>query len=517
MVDGENEMPTAHVAIDLGASSGRAIVGLLGSDPITVELHEVHRFEHHPCPTPAGPVWDLTGIWLNVLEGLKSAGQYCRENDVELQSIGVDTWGVDWTLVGKSGELLGLPHCYRDPQNEAAMNWVLKRVGGREKLYERTGIQLMPINSLFQVAARFKQEPQLLEMAHRLLFIPDLFHFWLSGEMTNERTIASTSSMLDLKTGDWDIGLMEMLEIPAHVLGPIIEPGQPVGQLRDEVAKATGLSKNLQVIAPGTHDTASAVAAVPAETNSDLGAGTWAYLSSGTWSLLGVELEQSFASDQACAAPFTNELGLSGTTRFLKNIAGLWLIQELRRERIEQGEEIGFGELVDQARNAEPFRTLIDPAASQFAAPGEMAEKIRRFANETEQPEPETLGDLVRCCLDSLALSYRRTVDLLESVLDIKIDVLHIVGGGINNTLLNEITAATMKRQVICGPVEATAIGNVLTQAMGCGAITDLTAIRSVVAQSFKPTCYHPDELDSDVVLTDDVYAAYCQLVDPSA
>lgn len=504
-------MSTAYLAIDLGASSGRAIVGLIAGNPSVVELEEVHRFAHHPCPTPSGPVWDLTGIWLNVLEGLKQGAAWCRDNDVQLQSIGVDTWGVDWALVGKSGELLGLPHCYRDPQNEAAMQRVLESVGGTEKLYERTGIQLMTINSLFQVAARLEREPGLFDSAYRLMFIPDLFHFWLSGEMTTERTIASTSGMLALETGDWDLELMQRLGIPTHMLGPIIDPGEVIGTLRDEIADSTGLSSEVKIIAPGSHDTASAVAAVPfVDQESATG---WAYLSSGTWSLLGTELVESFASAESCEVPFTNELGLSGTTRFLKNIAGLWLVQEIRREQIAQGEEISFAELAELATHAEPFRTLINPNAPQFAAPGDMAEKIRAFALETEQPEPESLGDLVRCCLDSLGLCYRQTVDMLELVLDKKIDVLHIVGGGTNNKLLNQITSATMQRPVICGPVEATAIGNVLTQAMGCGELDGLQQIRELVARSFELETFEPDDPDSDLVATEEIFTRYRELL----
>ncbi|MFK7769584.1 MAG: rhamnulokinase family protein [Mariniblastus sp.] len=505
---------SAHLAIDLGASSGRAIVGLLGGKRPKIRLEEVHRFEHHPCSTPAGPVWDLTGIWLNIVEGMKAAAALCEENKVELRSIGVDTWGVDWALVGKSGELLGLPHCYRDPQNEASVKKVLKKVGGNKGLYARAGIQLMPINSIFQIAARFQKEPGLFESAERLLFMPDLFHFWLSGEMTTERTIASTSSMLALDSGEWDFELIEMLGLPKKVFGPLIDPGEKVGTIRQELADMTGLSDDVKVIAPGAHDTASAIAAVPfvGEKDPDSKA-NWAYISSGTWSLLGAELQESFASNESREVPFTNELGLDGTTRFLKNIAGLWLVQELRREILEQGEEISFAELAEQATAAEPFRTLINPNAPQFASPGNMAGKIREFALETEQPEPETLGDLVRCCLDSLALCYRQTVDSLESVLDTKIKVLHIVGGGTNNKLLNEITAATMERPVICGPVEATAIGNVLTQAMGCGEIANLREIREVVARSFELESYQPDDVDEDLKVPKEVLELYKQLI----
>ncbi len=502
-------MSSAHLAIDLGASSGRAIIGLLRGDPAVVELEEVHRFEHHPCPTPAGPVWDLTGIWLNVLEGIRQAAAWCRENNVQLRSVGVDTWGVDWALVGKSGELLALPHCYRDPQNHEAMEKSLEIVGGREALYARTGIQLMQINSLFQVVARNTREPELVAATHRLMFVPDLFHFWLSGEMTTERTIASTSGMLALETGDWDFELMEQLNIPTEMLGPIIDPGDVIGNIRQEVAEVTGVEADIKVIAPGSHDTASAVAAVPVDPS--LSDAEWAYLSSGTWSLLGAELAQSFASEKSCAAPFTNELGLSGTTRFLKNIAGLWLVQELRREELESGREISYAEMAEQAAEVSAFRTLIDPNASQFAAPGNMAGKIREFAEVTGQPLPETLGELVRCCLDSLALCYRETVDLLEDILGQPIKVLYIVGGGANNRLLTEITATVMQRPVSAGPTEATAIGNVLIQALGCGVLADRIQIRDVVSRSFEPEVFLPE--NSSITMEDSVYARYREIL----
>lgn len=502
-------MSNAHLAIDLGASSGRAIVGLLRGNPAVLELEEVHRFEHHPCPTPAGPVWDLTGIWLNVLEGIRLAADWCRENDFRLRSIGVDAWGVDWALVGKSGELLALPHCYRDPQNYEAMEKVLEVVGGREALYARTGIQLMQINSLFQVVARNTREPELVAAAHRLLFVPDLFHFWLSGEMTTERTIASTSGMLALETGDWDFQLMEQLNLPTGMLGSIIDPGDVVGNVREEISEATGVRPDVKVIAPGAHDTASAVAAVPVDPS--LGDAQWAYLSSGTWSLLGAELSQSFASEKSCDAPFTNELGLAGTTRFLKNIAGLWLVQELRREELDAGREISYAEMAEQASAAVAFRTLIDPNAAQFAAPGNMAGKIKEFAEATGQPLPATLGELVRCCLDSLALCYRETVDLLEDILGQPIEVLYIVGGGANNRLLTEITATVMQRPVSAGPTEATAIGNVLTQALGCGTLVDRFQIREVVSRSFEPEFFLPE--NSSITMEESVYSQYRKIL----
>ncbi|MDZ4656036.1 MAG: rhamnulokinase family protein [Bythopirellula sp.] len=470
----------AHLSIDLGASSGRAMIGVLSGEPQWLQLAEVHRFEHHSCPTPTGPVWDLTGIWQNILTGLRAAAVWCKANQAELRSVGVDTWGVDWALVGKSGELLALPHCYRDPQNDAACERVLERIGGFEKLYARTGIQLMSLNTLFQVAARHEREPRLFDVAERLLFLPDLFHYWLSGELSTERTIASTSSMLDVHTCQWDGELMNQLRLPTHILGPITEPGTNIGCVRAELAAATGVPKSLRVILPPSHDTASAVAAVPA-----VGDRSWAYLSSGTWSLLGAEIAKPIATDEARQVPFTNERGIDGTVRFLKNIAGLWLVQELRREWDLQGERRDYSELIREAEQAEPHRTLIDPNHAEFVSPGNMAEKIRQFARDTNQPVPETVGQLIRCCLESLANCYRQTTDQLEAVLGRPIEVLHLVGGGTQNHLLNRLTAEALGRPVICGPVEATAIGNVLVQALGCGEIADRAELRTIVARSF--------------------------------
>ncbi len=481
-------MSLAHLAIDLGASSGRAIVGLLEGDPLKLRLEEVHRFEHSSCPTPVGPVWDLTGIWLNVLNGLRSADTWCRENGAELKSVGVDTWGVDWTLLGASGEVLGVPHCYRDPQNEAACQRVLDQLGGFDHLYQRTGIQLMPFNTLFQVAARFVAEPKMFDAAARLVFLPDLLHYWLSGELSTERSIASTSSMLDVETGQWDFELLEKLGVPTHMLGPIVEPGTAIGCLREEIAQATGAPDTLQVILPAAHDTASAVAAVPAT-----GDAKWAYLSSGTWSLVGVELDKPITSKAALSVPVTNERGASGTIRLLKNIGGLWLVQELRRELREQGQSIEFSEMVQEARQSPAGRTIIDPNYAEFASPGNMADKIRKFSQQTKQPKPETTGQLVRCCLESLALCYQATLEQLESVLGNPLDVLHIVGGGTQNELLNEFAAAAVQRPVITGPIEATAIGNLLVQAMGCGELTGLKQLRQIVVDSFPLTTAKPD------------------------
>ena len=454
-----------------------------------MELQEVHRFEHFGNPTPVGPVWNLTGIWADILQSLKLATIYCEENSIDLKSIGVDTWGVDWALLGRSGELLSLPHCYRDPQNESAQHRVLEKIGGAERLYERTGIQLMAINTLFQFAARFDKEPELFTAARHLIFIPDLFHFWLSGEVTVERTIASTSGMLNVETGDWDRDLLHEIGLPTHLLGSIIDPGTLVGGLRRELIELTGAPADLQVIAPAGHDTGAAVAAIPAED----GATDWAYLSSGTWSLLGAELTKPLATPEAGAIPFTNERGIDSTIRFLKNITGLWMVQELRREINENEEnDYTFAQLMEKANLADPFRTLVDPNYKEFLAPGKMAEKMRNFATETGQPMPETVGDLIRCALESLALCYADTLHSLETLLDRKFSTLHIVGGGSKNDLLNQMTANALGHAVICGPAEATAIGNVLIQAIGSGSLGGLSDLRGVVHRSFDPLRIEP-------------------------
>jgi rhamnulokinase len=482
-------MATLHLAFDLGASSGRAIGGKLEGGRLSVE--ELHRFEHHPSPTPQGPVWDLTGLWLNILEGLRKGAEWSRQTQLPLTSVGVDTWGVDWCLIGESGELLGLPHCYRDPANNAACQDVLARVGGARNLYSRNGIQLLPFNSLFQLAARYAAEPKMFAAAERLLFLPDLFHYWLSGNAVVESTIASTSALLKLDGQSWDRELLESLGIPHHFLGKIVPPGTEVGKLRLELAERCQLSPEVRVVSPGSHDTAAAVAAVP-----HLGEmPNWAYLSSGTWSLLGAELDAPLVSDASFATPFTNELGVGGKVRFLKNIAGLWLVQELKRDFESRGKMYDFSHFVELAREAEPFRTLVNPNLPLFATPGQMIGKIQQVAKETGQPVPESAGELVRCCLESLALLYRETLDRLEAVLGHSLEKLYIVGGGVQNQLLNELTVAAVERPVVCGPSEATAIGNLLVQALGCGAIGSLRELREVVANSIEIREYCPSLL----------------------
>jgi len=503
----EAETLSTHLAIDLGASSGRAIIGVIQgankteekttdgktTDGKTLRIEELHRFEHIGQPTPVGPVWNLTDIWRNIIEGMKSAASYCSAHDLNLSSVGVDCWGVDWALLGQSGELLSMPHCYRDPQNDAIHQRILEKIGGFEWLYGRTGIQLMAINTIFQISARYEKEPKLFDAAAQFVFIPDLFHYWISGEVAVERTVASTSALLNIQTQDWDRELIERLGIPQHLFGSIADAGTKIGHVREAVLKATGLTGDIAVVLPASHDTASAIAAVPAKSNTN-----WAYLSSGTWSLLGAELAQPVTTKEACEFPFTNELGVNGTVRFLKNITGLWIIQELRRDCAdENGNMPDFSEMMQQAENAEAFQVLFDTAAPQFLQAGEMSKKIADYGVRSGQAELRETGEFVRSSLESLALCYRDTLKRLEDVLGQTFDTLHVVGGGCQSVLLNQFIADAIDCEIICGPVESTAIGNVMVQAMGFGTVEGLDELRAIVRNSFDPQVVTPSSAKS--------------------
>lgn len=479
-----------YVAFDLGAESGRAMLAVLSNDKL--ELTEAHRFPNAPQRLPSGLHWDLTGLWANLVEGLRECGKLAREKKVKLVSLGVDTWGVDYGLIGAGGELLGIPFAYRDARNAPAMEATLKKLGGK-KLYDATGISSMPFNTLFQLVAAKEREPGLLTLANaggRLLFMPDLLHYFFSGAPAVEATIASTSQMIDPRTGKWAVGLLKGLGLPTRALGKIVPAGTRVGTLRAEIAADAGVDE-IGVIVPGSHDTASAVAAVPADESRGK---NWAYLSSGTWSLMGVELDKPMLGDKAREAGFTNERGVGGKIRFLKNIAGLWLVQECRRDFARRGREFSYQQLADLAARAEPFRTLIDPGYAPFASPGEMPAKIAQFAGKTGQKAPSSPGQFVRACLESLALTYRRTLGGIESLTGRHVAVLHIVGGGGRNTLLNQMTADAIGRRVVVGPYEATAVGNALTQAIGAGKVRGLAHLRAIVRESFDPVTYEPRE-----------------------
>jgi rhamnulokinase len=494
-------MTSGYIAIDLGAESGRVIVGVLDGERLRLE--EVHRFLHEPVWLPTGLHWNIIGIWQEIITGLRRAAEWGRTNRVEFASVGVDTWGVDWALLDKAGDLVGLPHAYRDPRNNAAYDAVVAKLGA-DRIYRTTGIQFMPINSLYSLYAHKAADPNAFAAVEQLLFVPDLLHYWLSGGRMIEATIASTSQMIDCHSGDWAREMLAELDLPTNILRSISPPGTVVGKLRAKLAEDTGLSANLQVVAPATHDTASAVAAVPSADESN-----WCYLSSGTWSLLGAELDGPCASAEAQAASFTNELGVAGKFRFLNNIAGLWLVQECRRDFARRGQEFDYPTLTHLAGESYPFQTLIDPAHPSFHSPGNMLQKIDEFAVATGQPVPESPGQFIRCCLESLALCYRDKLTTLESVLGKQFDVMHIVGGGGKNVLLSQMTADATDRRVVVGPYEATAMGNLLVQGIANGQVRDLSHLRRVVSDSFELTTYEPHN-DTNWDAAADRFAKVC-------
>lgn len=498
-------MSKAFIAIDLGAESGRVIVVTLNEGQ--VEFSEVHRFPNSVIHLPSGLHWNIPELWREIVEGLKQAADWCAASSHQPISVGVDTWGVDWSLVSTGGELCGLPHAYRDARNGAAFDRVVQKLG-MEQIYQATGIQLMQINSLYSLNAQFVADPTLVQHADRLMFIPDLLHYWLSGQSSCEHTIASTSQMLNVHTGEWAVEILEALGMPTHICKPVTQPATSLGSILPELAEQTGLPATVQVVLPPSHDTAAAVAAVPAEPGSN-----WLYISSGTWSLLGAELTDPCVSAAAQAAMFTNEVGVNGTIRFLKNIAGLWLVQQCRADLNENNQEFSYAELTEAAEKSQPFRTLLNPQFPPLSLPGGMLDKINVYARGTGQPECQNPGQYIRCCLESLAMAYRQNVELLESVLNRKFECIHVVGGGGRNSLLNQLTADVVGKRVVVGPFEATAVGNGLVQAMACGEIADLSELRQVVRNSFELETYQPNSSDS----IQSTYERYCQLpIDPA-
>jgi sugar (pentulose or hexulose) kinase len=468
------------LAFDFGAESGRSILATLDAGKLS--LNQTHRFANPNGSMNGTLQWDLLGQWEQIKAGLRETAKVLDGKlDGPLSGIAVDTWGVDYGLLGADGAILGNPVCYRDTRTDGMMDHAFSIVPKRE-LYEQTGLQFMPFNTLFQLLAQVKRGSSTLASASTLLFVPDLFNYLLTGVARAEFSIASTSQMIDPRTGQWEIDLLKKLGIPTQILPPIIASGTMLGPLLDSVVKDCGISGD--VIATTGHDTASAVAAVPAE------GGNWAYLSSGTWSLMGVELERPLINDKSFAYNYTNEGGINGTTRFLKNIMGLWLVQECRREFEKQGRSYDYATLTKMAAESEPFVSLVSATDNRFLTPGQIPQKIAEFCSSTGQPVPKDDGAFIRCCLDSLALEYRKTIDGLEDVLGKKLDVLHIVGGGTQNELLNQLTADATRKTVITGPIEATAIGNVIVQAMAVGAIKNLDEARRIVkASSEMKTC----------------------------
>ena len=465
-------------AVDLGAQSGRVAVGQF--DGSRLALHEAHRFDNGPVSHGGSLRWDVERLRGDILDGLRAAGRVAS-----VDSLAVDSWAVDFGLLDSADELVEPPMHYRDARRAAAVPRVFGRIPARE-LYQRTGIQLLPINTIYELAAMADERDPALEAASTLLLIPDLFHFWLCGSKTSELTNATTTQCYDPVAGGWATDLLERLDIPTTVFPEIVAPGTPLAPLSPGVAEQTGLGRAL-VIAVATHDTGSAVAGVPLADDSSV------FLSIGTWSLVGVEVDAPVIGDESFAANLTNEGGVAGTFRLLRNITGLWLLDECRRQWAAEGTQVGYDELVALAASAPAFVAFVDPNAATFLEPGDMPSRIRAFCRETGQPEPAGVGETVRCVLESLALKHAETIRLLDSITGSTPSTLNVVGGGARNALLCAWTASAAGLPVLAGPEEATLVGNLLVQAMALGEIGSLREARDVVRASFAPVVYEPE------------------------
>lgn len=481
-----------YAAADLGATSGRVIVGTVGDG--TLALEEVHRFPNTPLRLPTGLHWDLPALYQGVLDGLRAAGRVAGRDGGPLRSLGVDTWAVDHGLLDADGALLGLPYHYRDGRT-AGMAAEIHAVCGARELYATTGLQQLPINTVFQLAAA--RTTASWPAARTLLLVPDLLVYWLSGTLGAEETNASTTGLFDATRGEWAGELIEQLGLDRGLFPPLRRVGQHAGTLLPHVAEATGLPEHTPVTTVASHDTASAVAAVPA-VGADFG-----YVSCGTWSLAGLELDAPVLGEESREANFTNERGVDGTIRYLRNIMGLWLLEECRRtwartepggaepaEPAQPADELG--ELLSRAAQAEPFATVIDPDDPVFLPPGDMPARIAEAARRTGQPAPADRAATVRCVLESLALAHRSTLREAARLSGRRIGRVHLVGGGSRNELLCQWTADATGLPVSAGPAEATALGNILLQARADGAVGDMSGMRELVARTQDVRHYRP-------------------------
>lgn len=468
------------LALDLGAESGRGIIGSLGGGKLGLEV--VHRF-------PTGATRVGSSLYLDALrlfDEMKRCLKTAAKTEGGLAGVGIDTWGVDYALLGRGDVLLGNPHLYRDPRTDGIMEEAFKRAPA-EEIYRHTGAQLMQINTLYQLFSMVVTQSPILEAAETILLLPNLFSFWLSGIKVAEFTHASTSQCYSPSTRDWAWEVLKKLDIPTKIFPEIVQPGTMLGPLLPEVAEETG-AQNVPVILAASHDTASAIVAVPTTTEN------YMFISSGTWSVTGMETSEPVVVDSARAGNFANEGCFGGHLRLVKNIMGLWLVQESRRTWAGEGEELSYDEITRLAAGAQPFKCLIDPDDASFLPPGDMPGRVREFCRKTGQPIPETKGEVIRTILESLALRYRWTADRLEQLTGRSIDVIHIVGGGGQNKLLCQFTADASRRPVIAGPVEATAAGNVLVQAIAVGKIGSLAEARQIVRDSFDLDRFEPGD-----------------------
>lgn len=487
-------MRNHFLAIDLGASSGRAILGSFEQGAFSMK--EISRFPNTIQKVQGKLYWDVYALHRSVLEALR----YCVREQIELTSVGIDTWGVDYGFLGKDGTLLGLPRAYRDPYTEQAPEQYFEAVS-RAELYSRTGIQIMPFNSVFQLYAAKRDRFSPLEAADKLLFMPDLLSYLLTGNPVCESTIASTGQVLNPYTRSIDERLLAPMGLKATLFAPMVHPGAKIGTLHPEVQQQTGASA-IPVVAVAGHDTASAVASVPTDTPH------FAYLSSGTWSLMGIETKDPIINEQSQAFNFTNEGGVEGTIRVLKNICGMWLLEECRREWKSQGTEYSYQTLVEMAAQAPAFRSFVNPDDPAFAHPTSMLSEIHHYCLRTGQAAPANPGQVVRLIYESLALRYRAVLEMLQALSPHPIEKLYVIGGGARNALLNQFAANSLRIPVISGPAEATAIGNIMIQAKAAGLVSSLPAMRALISESIECTAYTPQAS----TLWEEAYLRFSQL-----
>jgi rhamnulokinase len=479
LIKRKRQARSPYLAFDLGAESGRAVLGYLQSGILTIE--EIHRFPNGPVEHSGSLHWDVEQLWLEIRKAFGSIGK------VKLAGIGVDAWGVDYALLGERGQLLENPYHYRDRRTEGVMEEVFRKVP-KEEIYRATGIQFMPINTLYQLYAAHRNTPSVVAAASQLVTIPDLFNYWLSGKAVCEFTNATTTQMVDPVRRVWARDLIQKVGLRADLPSPIVEPGTVVGPLLSGIVPNSTLA-GTPVIAPACHDTGSAVAAITARDGT-------AFLSSGTWSLIGTELDAPVLTPQALKLNFTNEGGVNGTTRMLKNVMGLWMLQGCRNCWSAQGKNGSYAELVELANREPAFAHLVDPDDELFLRPADMLTAINEFCSKTQQPTPSSPGAYVRCILESLAMKYRLTLRNLEEICGRRIEQVRVVGGGSKNRLLNQFTANATGRRVLAGPAEAAALGNIAIQVLATGEASSLEEVRAMVDRSFPTEVFEPIDTD---------------------
>lgn len=472
-----------YIAVDLGAESGRVMLGSVSSDQITLE--QIHRFANGPVEQAGSLRWDFESLFNEIKSGI---GEAIERASAPPAGIAVDSWGVDYGLIDKSGRLVENPYHYRDSRTDNMTDAAFALMPKNE-LYDNTGIQFMQLNTVFQLLAARRNTADQLAKAENLLLTADLVAYHLCGSRFAEYTLASTSQLMDMRSGEWSKAVFEKLHLPIDIMPDVVSPASVVGTLKADLAAEFNCDP-IAVIAAASHDTAAAVAAVPATSEN------YAYISSGTWSLMGAEIPAPIINAKTLDYQFTNEGGVQNTIRLLKNIAGLWLVQECRRHWQQQGDDYSYAALAEMAQKAKPFTAYIDPDHASFLTPGDMPAKINDYLRQTNQPTIDDKGQLIRAILESLALKYRATLEQLHDIIAHDVDVIHIVGGGVQNELLCQLTADALGKSVMAGPVEATALGNITMQAIATGQIASLADARRLVAQSFQPKRYTPRDTD---------------------